>query len=549
MAKESQIAATTDEFDPQTIIAGLCSKASTENCIEARDVLRRYNHGHTYSQNRSAIISNFKKQPLVQAAKFLTIPYDGLLKEQLVHEIICQVQNMLPDNCQICNQTYKSNLGDTAYISCDVCGQEVHKPCFMKLLGIEEGTMPNINPSNLPGIHYFCKACEEEVSRKLDIEFPDKRNREKERSRSGKEPIKKSQKQTVSAYVDNPQSMVNGTYSQAVTGSPTSQSMPLPDDCQIVDIIHCSQVASGSSGGGSLTPEKQPKSNTQLSPNKPSPPSPLASMSKLSDSDSQSHINSGHPKEAPPGNRSKLPESQTDTGAVNSNKDPPSKEDPPDPNPKRKQTKTCRFYANNTCRFGAKGKQCPFRHPDRCQKLLNHGTKQPNGCNKGKSCPDFHPKMCPASITKHQCFVKDCHLMHVKGTNRNKESQSAQHKSAATQNKTTAGNLSDKTPVQEQAAAQTTLDQPSSFLELARLIKEELMEVIDKKIAIAINQIPPQAQMQSPLTIPQYYQQPTYYYPPHPSQPPYQPWQQALQAMTQTHQIPLAPQSQGMNKI
>jgi len=299
--------------------------------------------------------------------------------------------------------------------------------------------------------------------------------------------------------------------------------------------------------------DKQPKSSAHPSPGNHSPISLLAKKS-LPDSDSQSHKNSGHPKEAPPGSRSKLPESQMDKGIVNNQKDPPQKEDPPDPNSKRK-TKICRFYANNTCRFGAKkGHQCPFRHPDRCQKLLNHGTKQPDGCNKGKSCPDFHPKMCPTSITKHQCFDKDCHLTHVKGTNRNlnKESQSAKDKPAVTQNKTTAGKMSDKAPVQEQATAQTTCGQPNSFLELARLIKEELMEVIDTKIAIALSQIPPHVQMQPatcyPPPFPQYHQQPSNYYLPHPSQPPYHQWQQAFQAMTQTHQIPPVPQNHGINK-
>jgi len=172
MAKASSITATKDDFDPATIIAGLCSKASIDNCNDARDVLRRYNHSHTYNQNRTAISNNFNKAPLLQTANFLNIPTDDLLKEDLVHEIICQVQNMLPDECQICNQAYKSNLGDAAYISCDVCGQEVHKPCFMALLEIDEGTIPNINPSNLPGIHYtFARLVKKMSVENLELSF------------------------------------------------------------------------------------------------------------------------------------------------------------------------------------------------------------------------------------------------------------------------------------------------------------------------------------------------------------------------------------------
>jgi len=46
----------------------------------------------------------------------------------------------------------------------------------MKLLGIKDTSSKLIiNPFNLPGLHYFCKQCESDVSYKLEIQFPDER--------------------------------------------------------------------------------------------------------------------------------------------------------------------------------------------------------------------------------------------------------------------------------------------------------------------------------------------------------------------------------------
>ena len=165
------------------------------------------------------------------------------------------------------------------------------------------------------------------------------------------------------------------------------------------------------------------------------PTSLLADTPKSSDSRSQNENENAQNKENPPADKSTLPKSHKAKLVVKDNDNPSQKEDPLAQNATKNKTKICRFYANNTCKFGAKGTKCPFKHPARCQKLLNHGTKQPNGCNKSKSCPDFHPKMCPTSITKRQCFANDCHLIHVKGTNRNpsKESQATQNKPSAAQ--------------------------------------------------------------------------------------------------------------------
>ena len=75
-------------------------------------------------------------------------------------------------------------------------------------------------------------------------------------------------------------------------------------------------------------------------------------------------------------------------------------------------------FKRNQCKHGLKGTKCTFLHPERCTKLLQHGTKSPDGCSLGKKCEFLHPKMCPSSICKRVCFDPKCQLTHVKGTKR-----------------------------------------------------------------------------------------------------------------------------------
>ena len=79
----------------------------------------------------------------------------------------------------------------------------------------------------------------------------------------------------------------------------------------------------------------------------------------------------------------------------------------------------CNFYKKGKCKHGIKGKNCRFKHPKMCTKLLKHGNKSPKGCSAGTKCTMFHPRMCSSSIRKGECFNLDCTFTHVKGTNRN----------------------------------------------------------------------------------------------------------------------------------
>ena len=83
----------------------------------------------------------------------------------------------------------------------------------------------------------------------------------------------------------------------------------------------------------------------------------------------------------------------------------------------------CRYYRRGNCRHGPLGKDCKYRHPKPCRKLLNHGIKGENGCRLGGRCTMFHPRMCNNSIRKGECLVESCRYMHIKGTKRTAQTQ------------------------------------------------------------------------------------------------------------------------------
>ena len=80
----------------------------------------------------------------------------------------------------------------------------------------------------------------------------------------------------------------------------------------------------------------------------------------------------------------------------------------PDEEIKNKVPMICRFFKNGTCKYGLKGRDCRFDHPKPCKKFIQHGTRQPRGCNLGKKCKLFHPKMCFDSLRKGECFFETC---------------------------------------------------------------------------------------------------------------------------------------------
>lgn len=374
------------------ILASLCAKAPDN---EIRDCLRRYNPDHSLKQQKTAL-KQFLAKTLAKTAKYLNIKSE-MNKDPLIHNIICKIQNLLPDSCKICNEVYCSKLEDDPFLACHVCGQEVHKPCFMKLLGITDPTVtPVINPHNLPGLHYLCPECEIAI-----IPPPDKPNA------SDTEEIENITPSQMETSNDRDETNRNQDQNNELTVSTENPETKNP-----------------------LISLPNPESDNELEPNK----------------------------------------------------------------------KICIHYKKNQCKHGMKGKGCPFYHPERCKKLMHSGTAQPNGCNLGRKCPAFHPKMCPSSITKRECFDEKCNFTHVKGTKRRKSPAELNPKSTKLPPEKNSFNSSQPSSAPPPNTADPEKARPSpdvnadlhqqSFLEMIRLLKVELTEAIETKIATAISQLP-----------------------------------------------------------
>jgi hypothetical protein len=154
-----------DEYN--RIIAELVTKAPNE---QTKDCIRLYNPENNLKKHHRAFNSQVK-DVLVETLTFLGFPgkeeYD---KETVVHDMVCAIQNYLPDTCRICKDEYRTRLGETPLLKCCKCGQGVHNKCFKDMLGLPDGdgdmeisadeVMKTIDPTRLQGLHYFCGGCE-----------------------------------------------------------------------------------------------------------------------------------------------------------------------------------------------------------------------------------------------------------------------------------------------------------------------------------------------------------------------------------------------------
>ena len=147
----------------EDLIAKLCTTSPT---TEVQECLRIYEYGKTLQQ----LEKDFNK--IRKAVIQDTLIHLGMysqqdnLKPELINNLICRIQNLLPENCSICNLTYAISVDDKPLLPCSKCGQDVHKNCFLNNLGLDSELNSSeiksiINPHNLPGVHYLCPACEE----------------------------------------------------------------------------------------------------------------------------------------------------------------------------------------------------------------------------------------------------------------------------------------------------------------------------------------------------------------------------------------------------
>ena len=150
------------------IIAALCTEAPN---TAIRDCLRKYDPKKPGWQIEN-VIKNEKKAVLVDTLEFLGVPGMAEFKaSSLPHELICRIQNLFLDTCDLCKQTYCIKLHDKPIVSCVRCGQGCHNQCVLQLLGKTEDDLDDTNmngaallkPHAGVSLFYVCSPCQQEV--------------------------------------------------------------------------------------------------------------------------------------------------------------------------------------------------------------------------------------------------------------------------------------------------------------------------------------------------------------------------------------------------
>ena len=118
------------------VVAELCLNAPN---TQVKQCLQNYQYGKTFKQLKAAFMVNSLK---VLTETFISIVPHGTFipktKDSLSHNIICKVQNYLSDKCDTCKSVYRFKFGDIPLLECRICGQEAHRPCILRAVGLEE---------------------------------------------------------------------------------------------------------------------------------------------------------------------------------------------------------------------------------------------------------------------------------------------------------------------------------------------------------------------------------------------------------------------------
>ena len=433
------------ETEIAELIAELCLSAPSE---PIKFCLRLYQYGKSLPH----LEKDFRKQKrdvLRDTAEYLNIPgFMDKTKDTLAHLVICRIQNLLPDDCNICKARYKINRSDKPLLECSICGQGVHTACFVEIARAmqinrtvstvdefkwdAENFKSVFNPLKLPGLFYICEACQPNIIPSED----------------------------------------EGNYKRLKKSSEDTSQQPEATQQDGPPAIESSQI--------------EPVQTTE--------------SSEIEDSQAQESF-------IPATNDVDDDDNQSTSAERHTNDDAPESE---------KSKTICRFFRNGNCKYGMTGKECKFTHPKVCSKFRQHGTRQPRGCNRGKKCKDFHPKMCLNSLRKGECFSETCRFHHVKGTKRHppvvnnissttqSNEPNARQASCPAQSTNSSRNLHNVRPGSSGTSGDNPLSPPAPgsnesqeipaqssdgtdhFLQMIRLLKQEILQTLDQKM-LAIN--------------------------------------------------------------
>ena len=150
------------------VLAELCIGAPS---TIVKQCLQCYQYRKSLKQLKAAFMT-FKLNELKETYQHM-VPDDAFIprtKESLTHSIVCKFQNYMSDKCCYCKQFYRFKHNDHPLMECRICGQEVHRPCFLKSIGENEDSrmtahdaLNKVNPYGLPFLFYICQPCSSKV--------------------------------------------------------------------------------------------------------------------------------------------------------------------------------------------------------------------------------------------------------------------------------------------------------------------------------------------------------------------------------------------------
>eukprot|EP00111_Clytia_hemisphaerica_P023330 TCONS_00068659-protein len=110
-------------------------------------------------------LKSCRKDPIMETLNFLSKTTNIMNKDEAIENLCVVIQSYFPDICQICNQSYRVKMHDDSLLKCGSCGQEVHRPCFLKLLKninlIDQDEELRDLIYQIPGMFYLCQHCQE----------------------------------------------------------------------------------------------------------------------------------------------------------------------------------------------------------------------------------------------------------------------------------------------------------------------------------------------------------------------------------------------------
>ena len=582
--------------DVDELIAELSLKCRE---LEVKHNLMIYQYGRS-TTDLAKRFNNLRKKQLSKLLEFLNNNVINLpvptLKNDIINDIICRIQNLLPDICGMCNQRFKLKFNEAPILQCARCFQSSHRECVQKIIEnsqvniqIEELNTSNeillYNPNNIPGVHYFCKACSEEL-------IPD--------ATPNKTPP--SSGRIIHTQISTPVAQASSTETapdphadptiEAVSEPPIIDT-PAPLTENVADPTHVQSSADASNADAPDPDDPDPPAEldaqgsqgtqtVQSSTTPVSQATPVVqqiSVTATSATEVAALATQTTNASSAPASWASTPASQvipvTSTNTVTASSHPTAvvsntgaSNTDPLVNTITKNRRICKFFDKGSCEHGTSGENCRYQHPELCKRFILNGTRQPRGCNQGNRCKFFHPTMCMNSLRKSECLNQRCSFRHTQRTRRNppnttmnQENQqtqavqsstvpasqaapAAQSNSATTTPETQVAALAAQatntsrtpktgatSPASQEipVSSANTGNQPdmASFLEAVRLLKCEVLETMDTRLALLKSEIcmrPDQQQQPQHLNQQLQQQQPVLVQPPATQQPAFPYW-------------------------